>query len=468
MLKEIFLIYFFQFRNCLLFEAKVTKYGIKKYFQNNFNYNKSFKHKPCEFFLKNIKLKYLDRESQKHYHNNFKILKKKIDLNYNMKKKVIFIGFFLQKKEYIIFNFMFRKKCPLFWKKFLVEKGRINFFNFSESIPDWIKEHFLFYGYHFYFNKNLIIFNYFCSRLNTGLTEKLFNIKTNKSKNKGLFITKKGKLRRIYSTFSKDVNILKIRRSRIFNLEIIPKFWKKKISHQNFIWRQYQKGLLKCYIFSRYINCNRFILASNILFFKNDYIFEFNKGLIDWLLQLKREKIFSIEENLPNSRFFNLEMCTKQQISSLFNKFKDNRNKKCYLKSIQKSPGLSFLNDDLSWNNIVSASELFIDSFLKPCRSDNYNNYNSIWKYSINIVHLYVISINFCSSKYKLGSNKFNGIFVSKPDFQFFNLKKWSNVVLDNKNFLKKNLIIEQNLKKSSDTCQNDKIFHFLRKKLRW
>ena len=469
MLNEIlFLIYFFQFRNCLIFETKVTKYGIKKYFKNNFSFNNSFKHKHREFFLENIKLKNLHRESMKHYHNHFKILKKKIDLNYNLKKKVIFFGSFFQKKEYIISNVILRKKCSLFWKKFLIEKGRLGFFNFSGFIPDWIKDHFLFYDYHFYFNKDLIIFNYFCSRLNTGLAEKIFNIKTNKLKNIGLYITKKGKLRGTYSTFSKVINNLKIRRNRIFNLKIIPKFWKKKIRHETIIWQQYQKGILKCLIFSRHINCDKFILSGNILFLKNNYIFEINKGLVDWLLQLIRENIFLTEEKLPNFRFFNLKMCTKQQILSLFNKFKDNRNKRLCLQSTQKSLGISFLNDDLSWNNKISASELFIDFFLKPCRSGNYNNYNSIWRYSVNIVHLYIISINFCSSKYKLGSNRFDYIFGSKPDFQFFNIREWSNVVLDNRNFLKKNLIAERNFKKISDICQNDKIFHFLRKKLRW
>ena len=81
--------------------------------------------------MENIKLKYLNRESMKHYHNQLKILKKKIDLNYNLKKKVIFFGSFFQKKEYIISNVILRKKCSLFWKKFLIEEGRLNFFNFS-------------------------------------------------------------------------------------------------------------------------------------------------------------------------------------------------------------------------------------------------------------------------------------------------------------------------------------------------
>ena len=103
MLNEIFLIYFFQFRNCLLFETKVTKYGIKKYFKNDFSFNKSFKHKHREFFLENIKLKYLDRESMKHYHNHFKILKKKIDLNYNLKKKSYLFWIFFSKKRIYYF-----------------------------------------------------------------------------------------------------------------------------------------------------------------------------------------------------------------------------------------------------------------------------------------------------------------------------------------------------------------------------
>ena len=398
-----------------------------------------------------------------------KIIENKINLNYNLMETEVLLGTHFQlngclvlkdfPKKFYIYD---RKKIFQFYHmKNFQENTTLNAVSYRKFISSDVKKSvFFFQNFHFFYN--------FKSRLNSVFFEKSWNIRINRKKDYDLYFRKKKNCLVIKCGFLRNYKIIESRRKRIFNLQIKSKTLKNvhggggKVSPPNF-----QKGLLKCMVFSRFFSKMFFLLSADIVFFQKNLLFELNICLFNWFIQLKRENYFGSLKTYPFSKYFYIKELICSQAILISTEIAIINGKNFKTASIKKFIGFSLLKNELNWNTTFSIYGLALDFFLQLKRLEL--NFDYKWIYISQLALFYLFSDKFRIYLTKTKLNKiFNFHFFSTRQFQDSNNFGWNNIIFDTTNFYKK----KKNFKKSktsvSDIFHTNKVIQFLEMKNWW
>jgi hypothetical protein len=466
MLKIDLLIYFSEYEQNIKFKKKKTYQETKKFTQRNINNSEKsplYFDNDISFLYERNYSKFLSGKLFKQSYCDLKIIDNKLSLNFNLSDSEVSIGAFSQKNGCLILTQISKKGFFFYTKNFFETKFISSFHDptFRTSIyelnfPLTEKKSFSIYNY-----KNDV--NYFRSKVNLGIIERLCNLKIDDVNYCELFFKKKKCYRNQNLSVFKCRKIYKIRRIRIFVFKMAPNFFQKKIKEKNFKWLAFQKIFLKCTINSRFLLGLDFFLSSNIIFSRTNYLFDVHKGLFNWIFQLKKENCCQIKNIYPISRFLSIKTKVNSQVWFIFGDSKI-RDELLHKTTITKRfLGFSLLNNDTHWNCIFSRSELSVDFLLQPL-SCGLNSRNK-WNYSSNLVLFFVLSHQSNHFSAKNFKTKFS---FKKPNFQMFVQKCWQNLIFDVRKFLKKIKTKKLNTTFLSDICQNNKMSFFLKLKNLW
>ena len=410
------------------------------------------------------KLKILSGKLFPRYYCDVKIAENKVNLNYNLLHSDILIGVFFQQKgslivgkflkklyyfnRYKFFNFEVNKN--FFKKKFTYLTNKNKLINSAENTN--------------FFGKNFHIFFNSRSRLNLGILEKFSNLQVSNLKNLELFSIDKDHKLNFRNKAVTDIRIIEIRRNRIFNLEKYISFSKKKIG------LYFIKGLSSCISSCRFSLQSSFFLSGSILFSRKNIFFEINKSIFDWFFQLKKENLPMSIRDFGFFRSIHLRNFIALYDFSIFNQLSSINKKKFKFNNYNQSQNFSLFKNEILWNNTLSSSELALDFFFKISDSLSAFFPHCKWKHFFQLIHFHI----FFNGEDKLLSNlifKENQVyqfFHPNLNFNFLNLKGWSNVIFDSKTFLKVKKNLQSMKSKISDVSQTSKLFRVIGLKLFW
>lgn len=473
MLKIFLLIYFIEAKKKSIIPTKNST-KIPKYFL----FKKSLKETkntvyskiPTSSFIENKKHKYFTGRTFENYYCDLKIAENKVSLNYNSMELDVLSGTFFQKNGCLVLV-----QNP---KKFFFY-DRKNFFNvknkpaclINKAFNLSILEKFITSGKNrFFIFKNFNFFTSSKSRLNSGLLEKIWNIKLNNSENYELFYKKKETANLLKFRLLKNSKNIELRRNRIFNLKILPIFFKKNLDGKNSSIKIFHKGILKSVVFLRFFLRTGFYLSPNIVFFKKGVLYDINNGIFGWFLQLENENHLKSLNTYPFSKYFRLKGVINSQLIHIFNGLISFNKKKFNTDANKTVKSFSLLKNDLSWNITFSLSEISLDFLVKPVKSNFIFNAKIRWEYLTQLVlfyffytqnDIYLVQIKFKKIK------KFR-CFNFKSNSKTLDLKSWKNIVFDTTNFFKKKNQFKSGSENFCNLLQTNKINQFLDMKNHW
>jgi hypothetical protein len=403
------------------------------------------------------------------YYSDMKIIENKINLNYNLMETEVLLGTHFQLNGCLVvkdypkkFYFYDRKKIFQFtYMTNFHENKTLNAVSFRKFISSDVKKSvFFFQNFHFFYN--------FKSRLNSAFFEKSWNIKINRKKDYDLYFREKKNCLVIKCGFLRNHKIIESRRKRIFNLQIKSKILKNihgkegKFSPSNF-----QKGFLKCMIFSRFFSKMFFLLSADIVFCQKNFQFELNICLFNWFIQLKRENYFGSLKTYPFSKYFYIKELICSQAILISTEIAIVNGKNFKTTRIKKFIGFSLLKNELNWNTTFSIYALALDFFLHIKRLESKFDYK--WNYITQLALFYLFSNKFriYLTRIKLNKN-FNFHFFSTRQFQNSNNFGWINIIFDTTNFYKKKKNFMKSKTNVSDIFHTNKVLRFLEMKNWW
>ena len=293
-----------------------------------------------------------------------KIIENKINLNYNLMETEVLLGTHFQLNGCLVlkdfpkkFYFFDRKKIFQFYCKTIFHENKtLNAVSFRKFISSDVKKNvFFFQNFHFFYN--------FKSRLNSAFFEKSWNIKINRKKDYDLYFRKKKNCLVKKCGFLRNYKIIESRRKRIFNLQIKSKNLKKIHGGRKFSPPNFQRGLFKCMVFSRFFSKIFFILSADIVFFQKNLLFELNVCLFNWFIQLKRENYSGSLKTYPFSKYFYIKELICSQAILISTEIAIIKGKNFKTTNIKKFIGLSLLKNELNWNTTFSIYALALDFF---------------------------------------------------------------------------------------------------------
>ena len=420
-------------------------------------------------FIENRKHAFFNGKAFENYYCDLKIAENRTNLNYNSMGLEVLIGTFFQKNGCLVLM-QYPKKFFFYDRKRLFNvKNKPNFL-MNTALNSSILEKFITSDEkRFFIYKNFNFFTSSRSRLNSGLLEKIWNIKINNLENYELFYKDKKTNDLSKNKFLKNSKNIKLRRSRIFNLKIFPLFLKKNFDYNNRLIKSFHKGTLKSIVSLRFFLRARFFLSPNIVFFKKGALYDINKGVFGWFLQLENENHLKLMNTYPISKYFHLKDVIDSQLIHIFNELIPLNKKKFNTYANKKVRGFSSLKNDLSWNITFSLSEISLDVLIKPVKSNFTFNANKRWEYLTQLVLFYFSSqYDIYPVQIKVNKIQSSYCFNFKPDHKILDLKGWENIIFDTTNFFKKKNQISSERGNFCNLLQTNKINKFLGMKNHW